>query len=529
MNRTKETGMRGERMPTAVWGAAFLLVCCGCAPEPKAEQATGVAAAPPTAYMTPPTQTGPPPFREFWEEHYFQNSKIGHTHGSYFHDVVNGEPVVRIELTGQMVLSRGGQRIEQSMHDVSWETPAGEVRRFRNSMTVAGAAQTTIGVVQGEQALLSLETSGKATTSKIDWPRGTLGEFGVTDWILRNRPQAGATATFRTFLPFFNQIVDVSLTAQAKEPVVLGAETRQLLRIDTQAVLPGGMKIDSTAWVDDQGEVWKSVYPALQQTTLRTTREQALKPGDAAAAVDLGLATKVPTAPPLERPYETTLVRYRVRLLDSDASAVFSAGESQSVVRRDDGTAEITVRAVRPDSPRTPDVPNPPPTDGDRLPNNWIQSDDARVVQLAAEAVGAETDAWRTAMKLEQSLRPKWQNKPLGTSFATAADAARELSGDCTEYAVLLAAMLRSRGIPARTAVGLVYVETERAFLYHMWTEAYLADRWIPLDAAWGRGGTSAAYLKVAQTNLAGVDPLSAMLSVAQVMGRLKVEVLEQR
>ena len=72
-------------------------------------------------------------------------------------------------------------------------------------------------------------------------------------------------------------------------------------------------------------------------------------------------------------------------------------------------------------------------------------------------------------------------------------------------------------------------MESENAFLYHMWTEAYLADRWIPLDAAWGQGGTSAAYLKVAQTNLAGVEPLSAMLSVAQVMGRLKVEVLEQR
>ncbi|MBA4016045.1 MAG: hypothetical protein C0483_02535 [Pirellula sp.] len=521
--------MRSRMIAERPWIAAILVACCGCGPEPKAEQAGGVAAAPPVVYVTPPTQAGPPPFREFWEEHYFQNSKIGHTHGAYFHDVVDGEPVVRIEQTGQMVLSRGGQRIEQAMHDISWETPAGEVRRFRNSMTVAGAAQTTTGTVQGEHALLTLETSGKATTSKIDWPRGTLGEFGVTDWMLRNRPQPGAAASFQTFLPFFNQIVGVTLSAKQKEPVVLGAETRQLLRVDTQAVLPGGMKLDSTAWVDDQGVVWKSVYPALQQTTLRATREQALKPGDAAAAVDLGLATKVPTVPPLVKPYETTFVRYRVRLADGDAAAVFPSGESQTVARRDDGTAEITVRAVRPDSPRTPDVPNAPPTDDDRRANNWIQSDDARVVQLASEAAGTETDPWSVAVKLEQSLRPKWQTKPLGTSFATAADAARELSGDCTEYAVLLAAMLRSRGIPARTAVGLIYVESEQAFLYHMWTEAYLADRWIPLDAAWGQGGTSAGYLKVAQTNLAGVEPLSAMLSVAQVMGRLKVEVLEQR
>ena len=41
---------------------------------------------------------------------------------------------------------------------------------------------------------------------------------------------------------------------------------------------------------------------------------------------------------------------------------------------------------------------------------------------------------------------------------ATAAEVARSREGDCTEHAVLLAALARARGIPARVAMGLVYV-----------------------------------------------------------------------
>ena len=37
-------------------------------------------------------------------------------------------------------------------------------------------------------------------------------------------------------------------------------------------------------------------------------------------------------------------------------------------------------------------------------------------------------------------------------------------SGDCTEHAVLAAAMCRAVEVPSRVAIGLVYVEKESAF-----------------------------------------------------------------
>jgi transglutaminase-like putative cysteine protease len=94
---------------------------------------------------------------------------------------------------------------------------------------------------------------------------------------------------------------------------------------------------------------------------------------------------------------------------------------------------------------------------------------------------------------------------------------------------MLLCALLRARGIAARTAVGLVYVEGSQAFGYHMWTEAWIVDRWMPLDATVGRGGISAAYLKVSDTNFQGVDPLTTLLPVTKLLGRLKIGILEAR
>jgi hypothetical protein len=57
-----------------------------------------------------------------------------------------------------------------------------------------------------------------------------------------------------------------------------------------------------------------------------------------------------------------------------------------------------------------------------------------------------------------------------------------------------------------------------------MWTEAWIVDRWIPLDATTARGGASASYLKLEDSSLAGASPLSAFLPAMRVLNRLEVE-----
>jgi hypothetical protein len=75
--------------------------------------------------------------------------------------------------------------------------------------------------------------------------------------------------------------------------------------------------------------------------------------------------------------------------------------------------------------------------------------------------------------------------------------------------------------------VGLVYCEGKQVFAYHMWTEAFISDKWIPLDGTLGRGGIGGAHLKLGQSNLHNSLADTAFLPVVQVLGKLKIEVLE--
>ncbi len=128
-------------------------------------------------------------------------------------------------------------------------------------------------------------------------------------------------------------------------------------------------------------------------------------------------------------------------------------------------------------------------------------------------------------MALERATRELITKPDYAHGFASAAETIDSGAGDCTEHALLLAALARARGIPARVVTGLVYVD--RKFLFHMWTKVYIDGRWIPLDGTLARGGIGAAHLKLSHSNLQGASAFGSMLPVAQVAGRLKIEILE--
>ena len=64
--------------------------------------------------------------------------------------------------------------------------------------------------------------------------------------------------------------------------------------------------------------------------------------------------------------------------------------------------------------------------------------------------------------------------------------------GICFDYAALLAAMLRSKGIPAKMLIGTVTPEN----LYHSWNSVYLDGEWVWMDATLdGTGHRESDYI----------------------------------
>lgn len=70
--------------------------------------------------------------------------------------------------------------------------------------------------------------------------------------------------------------------------------------------------------------------------------------------------------------------------------------------------------------------------------------------------------------------------------FKMASVVARELEGDCTEYSVLLTALARRAGIPARVVIGVAVLQSASSYqsFGHAWVEMLVDGRWQLFDAA---------------------------------------------
>ena len=115
-------------------------------------------------------------------------------------------------------------------------------------------------------------------------------------------------------------------------------------------------------------------------------------------------------------------------------------------------------------------------------------------------------------------------------AMATADEVARTLSGDCTEYAMLAAAMSRAVGVPSRTAIGLVYApgrDGQPYLAYHMWHEVYAGGRWLAMDATLGRGGVGPGHVKITDHSWHDEKSFAPLLPVLRVLsGRPTVTVV---
>jgi hypothetical protein len=74
--------------------------------------------------------------------------------------------------------------------------------------------------------------------------------------------------------------------------------------------------------------------------------------------------------------------------------------------------------------------------------------------------------------------------------YGTALEAFVTRRGDCTEFAVLLAALGRAAGVPTRMVSGLVYARRfegrRHVFVPHMWVQAWNGNAWRSFDAGIG-------------------------------------------
>jgi hypothetical protein len=146
-----------------------------------------------------------------------------------------------------------------------------------------------------------------------------------------------------------------------------------------------------------------------------------------------------------------------------------------------------------------------------------IQSDDPRIQAEARRVVGRWQDDPKRAARLLTTAVDRMLEKTVTFSVPSALQVLDSRQGDCNEHTVLYVAMARSLGLPARTAVGLVYLEG--SFFYHAWPEVWLGE-WVAVDPTFGQYPSDAAHIRFV------VGGLAQQVEIIRLIGRLNIEVL---
>jgi transglutaminase-like putative cysteine protease len=214
----------------------------------------------------------------------------------------------------------------------------------------------------------------------------------------------------------------------------------------------------------------------------------------------------------IDDPASVDFLRLSVNGVDLDALDLRGAGQSvqgDSVELRD---AEFL-------PPAAPDADLPALL----APEPFIESDAPEIVAEARSALKDIVGERARAERLVRHVNAMIEKRPT-VSLPSALEVLRTRVGDCNEHTALFVALARAAGIPARIAVGLVYLRG--AFYYHAWSEVWLpakagSGRWIPVDPTLNQFPADLTHLRLAR---GGLDKQATILTV---MGRIKVGILE--
>lgn len=415
---------------------------------------------------------------EHWYAVYLDQQHIGH----FQLRREQRDQVVETHTRIRLRLLRNGEAMTVESRETAIEDTNGRPIGFSSDFTAGDTRSSVLGRVD---ALGNVEAvvdqAGRREMRRMPWPGQALLAEGQRRALLALGERAGARSRVLSFDP-------VSMQALPLRSEVVGAVTldlaegqehtlhlRQWLGEDREG--KGGAR--SELWIRPQDALPRRMrLPALGlQLDLRAcSQDCALAPPQSADVLQRSLAA---SPRPLGVRERGAALDYRLQV-DEGSLAALGEVPGQVLLEDAEGTGRLW---LDPEGDR-----RSPPDDEDLRPTRWLQSDHEGVRALAAEAVGGQRSQLRRMQRMEQRVREHIRLKSLRVGYASAAETLQQREGDCTEHAVLLAAMARAQGIPARVVTGLAYAprfgQRLDVFVPHAWVIAWVEGRWQGFDAA---------------------------------------------
>lgn len=439
----------------------------------------------------------------------------------------------------EFVVKRLGTRLKITETSKVTEDADGGVLSF-DQVDDSGSIMESSGIRVGDDMVVS----SRGQTQRFHLPRlSALGPEAVRRLTLAVPLKPGQPFSFDTFDTDYPQAVVVeSGSVSYQETRVVRGMKRALWKLTSSiSYMPGLL---STVWVDDQGNDVESLttLPGLGDLhEYVSDRAECMRQPEGA---EIFASTLIHPQRALRSPHGLGQAVYRLIPLDPAQKITLWNGGEQRVLSSEPGSCEVEVTAPRFTAvDATWQLPHADTPELHKYlqASAYLEVNSPEIQTLARQAVGEEKNPVLAAHQIERCVRAYITKKDLNIGFGSAEETAKSREGDCTEHAVLCAALGRAVGLPTRCVVGFGYIPpgdeeptisnavgTDTGiFGFHMWAEAWIGpDQWVPMDAA--LDGFDVGHIAITKSALEEVNPtVDLNTPVLQLMESLKIEIVQ--
>ncbi|MDR1963584.1 MAG: transglutaminase family protein [Planctomycetaceae bacterium] len=484
---------------------------------------------------------------EYWEQLTIQGQPAGFQQTVLSFEKVEGQPVKRFERQSRLIVLRYGNRFDVALRVSSVSRMEGGF--LSGTVRLNGGGEPIETSYQSEKDQLIVSDSAGQTT--LPWQPELPGPETLLCELLKVPMQPGEKRQLTFFEPAMQSRVVAAMVAGSIERVEINGVTKRLLRIEVQnrlELLQAGVQtVSETLWTDSNGNIIRREMPMDGQMLLavRVPREKALGLAVEKPSAELGNLGVIPLNSPILQPHRTARIEFLVETKEGSPTDRFPQTPFQSVEWLDTKRAKITVFSAINNTNNVQLVTSEKfiKDQAEAKPEelascSLINLNDPQLLELANQVNSDSLTPRQTVLALEQLVHKTIRQTSFSIALASSSDVLKSKSGDCTEFAVLLAALCRAKKIPARVTLGLVYTTfqqenrqpeyAEAGMVFHLWNEVLIDGVWQPLDATLALGGADAARIKIADENLSGNTLAPLCHSLLGVIGQIKIETLRQ-
>ena len=423
---------------------------------------------------------------------YMQGKKVGYASYSSVPAYFSGKSAIKSTSRTVMDTSLLGTSMQIQMDSISWSTASGSPLRMWSNTKSGGRSNQVDATFHSRTVDLVIQNGGTKTKKSLDIPHGGKVVDDPLTVVLQKGIKTGSTQTFF--------VLDPSTASFIKNDVKLtGLTTTQVRGQKVRATLieVADPRSNMKVFVGKKGQLVRVEGPAGIEM-LPVSMQVALSKNSAyEPSTDLAFSTSIQTDKPLEDPSHLTWLK--LRIAGKNLSQI--PNDTFQTVTKEKDSWVVEVHPIPLKSEPSCSIAKAGKQKPEWLkPSLNIPSDSIRFKTLAKSLTSAKSDLLGATFAIQKYVYDVMKpNAGIGV-LRDANEVLDSKEGVCRDYATLTVTLLRSAGIPARLASGLV--NWDGTFYYHAWAEAWDGSKWIGVDSTTDQIQLSAGHVKLGDGNV---------------------------